>query len=309
MLNGQVDEVISRQLDAVLPVFAEHAEADVMVAYEPVWAIGTGRTADADTAAESIGALRASVATSHGDGAAEAVRILYGGSVNPGNIAAFMAKRRRAADSSGDAPSSDSDIDAGPPEGVGGLPARRGRPKRHRFQTFDMRVAAMDDDAHAGAMAAADDAPGDGHETFTAEALAYWRELNTAAAFNELYAALVPLTQTLPELVLHADAVFARIDERVKAESADALPAILALAGGPLARDLAADYAPLYAKLGAACARHTFLDGARLPHRWLHHPGAFTVAAASACRSRAPPPPARTAASTCATTTSRPTRA
>lgn len=90
---GQTTSVITGQLRTAIAGFEGAEVARSIIAYEPVWAIGTGRTADADTAAESIGELRAQVASSHGAGAAESVRILYGGSVNPGNIAAFMAKR------------------------------------------------------------------------------------------------------------------------------------------------------------------------------------------------------------------------
>jgi triosephosphate isomerase len=90
---GETDAVITAQLKAGLASLEPDEVARSVIAYEPVWAIGTGRTADPDTAAEAIGSLRATVATGHGEGAAEAVRILYGGSVNPGNVAAFMAKR------------------------------------------------------------------------------------------------------------------------------------------------------------------------------------------------------------------------
>jgi triosephosphate isomerase len=89
---GETESVISGQLSASLSGIEPHQLARSAIAYEPVWAIGTGRTADPDIAAEAIGLLRSVVAASHGAAAAEAVRILYGGSVNPGNISAFMAK-------------------------------------------------------------------------------------------------------------------------------------------------------------------------------------------------------------------------
>lgn len=90
---GETASVIASQLAAGLKGIEPEVVARSVIAYEPVWAIGTGRTADPDTAADAIGGLRDSVAASHGEGAAERVRILYGGSVNPGNIASFMAKR------------------------------------------------------------------------------------------------------------------------------------------------------------------------------------------------------------------------
>jgi triosephosphate isomerase (TIM) len=66
--------------------------AGMAVAYEPVWAIGTGRNADPDTAGAVIELIRDTVRRMTGD-AADALRILYGGSVNAGNIKGFMAKR------------------------------------------------------------------------------------------------------------------------------------------------------------------------------------------------------------------------
>ena len=58
-----------------------------MVAYEPVWAIGTGRSAGPDDAQEICAALRARVAEVHGSDVAEAVRVVYGGSVKPDTAA------------------------------------------------------------------------------------------------------------------------------------------------------------------------------------------------------------------------------
>ena len=61
-----------------------------MIAYEPVWAIGTGKTATPEDAQEVIGAIRERLAETHGGRGATAVRILYGGSVKANNIAAIM---------------------------------------------------------------------------------------------------------------------------------------------------------------------------------------------------------------------------
>jgi triosephosphate isomerase len=64
----------------------------VIIAYEPVWAIGTGRTATPDIAAESHSTLRRLVRDHFGEEASAAIRILYGGSVNPGNTRGLMAE-------------------------------------------------------------------------------------------------------------------------------------------------------------------------------------------------------------------------
>jgi len=87
------EEIIGGQLRAGLAGLDASTVASLVVAYEPVWAIGTGRTATDDQAAEAIGFLRDQVRSGWGEDAAESVRILYGGSVNPGNIAGLMAKR------------------------------------------------------------------------------------------------------------------------------------------------------------------------------------------------------------------------
>jgi triosephosphate isomerase len=66
--------------------------AGLVIAYEPVWAIGTGEVATPEDAQEVCAAIRARVRESYGDEAADAVRIQYGGSVKPGNVAAIMAQ-------------------------------------------------------------------------------------------------------------------------------------------------------------------------------------------------------------------------
>jgi triosephosphate isomerase len=89
---GQTDAVLARQISGALKGLSVDQVAGLVLAYEPVWAIGTGQSADPDDAQERIEMCRRRVMESFAD-AAEHVRILYGGSVNPGNIGSFMAKR------------------------------------------------------------------------------------------------------------------------------------------------------------------------------------------------------------------------
>ena len=63
-----------------------------VVAYEPIWAIGTGKTATADDAQEVCGAIRAALAKVFGEEKAAGIRVLYGGSAKPENVAGFLAK-------------------------------------------------------------------------------------------------------------------------------------------------------------------------------------------------------------------------
>ena len=86
--EGRVMEVIGRQLDAVREVLGPVAIGRIVLAYEPVWAIGTGRSASVVQVAEVHAGIRAWLNV---HGAAGGVRILYGGSVKPDNAAAIFA--------------------------------------------------------------------------------------------------------------------------------------------------------------------------------------------------------------------------
>ncbi|MGA8846819.1 MAG: triose-phosphate isomerase [Nocardioides sp.] len=80
------------QVEGSLAGFTAEQVADLVIAYEPVWAIGTGEVATPEDAQEVCGAIRARVRELHGEAAADAVRVLYGGSVKAANIAGIMVK-------------------------------------------------------------------------------------------------------------------------------------------------------------------------------------------------------------------------
>jgi triosephosphate isomerase len=88
---GTTNEVVARQLDAVIELEGIEALAEGVIAYEPVWAIGTGKTATPDQAQEVHAFIRGRVAEKSSD-VAQAVRILYGGSMKPGNAAELIGK-------------------------------------------------------------------------------------------------------------------------------------------------------------------------------------------------------------------------
>jgi len=86
---GRTQEVITRQLGAALYGIDVNRAADLTIAYEPVWAIGTGRAATPDYANETMGLIRGLLVGRFGHLAAE-MRILYGGSVTPANARSLM---------------------------------------------------------------------------------------------------------------------------------------------------------------------------------------------------------------------------
>ena len=89
--SGQTFAVVQKQLDEGLEGFSSDEIQKMIVAYEPVWAIGTGKTATTEQAQEVHDSIRRQLDTAYGNSVAKAVRILYGGSVKPGNISDLMA--------------------------------------------------------------------------------------------------------------------------------------------------------------------------------------------------------------------------
>ncbi|MCC7547668.1 MAG: triose-phosphate isomerase [Burkholderiales bacterium] len=89
---GRTNEVVGEQLRAVLESAGNDALADAVLAYEPVWAIGTGRSASPGQAQEVHGWLREQVARAAGEDAAARLPILYGGSVKAANAAELFAQ-------------------------------------------------------------------------------------------------------------------------------------------------------------------------------------------------------------------------
>jgi triosephosphate isomerase len=87
--GGHVAHVTAQLRAALAGVSAEQARS-IVVAYEPVWAIGSGQAATSEQAQQVCAALRAVIAEVLGDDVAAATRILYGGSVKAANIAGFM---------------------------------------------------------------------------------------------------------------------------------------------------------------------------------------------------------------------------
>ena len=90
--DGKTEEVLRTQVHAALRNISASEARRLVLAYEPIWAIGTGSTASPETAAEAHRQIRAEVKQCCGETVAQNTRILYGGSVRPDNIAALMAQ-------------------------------------------------------------------------------------------------------------------------------------------------------------------------------------------------------------------------
>lgn len=89
--GAQVEHVVGQLRTALAGVTTEQA-ASIVVAYEPIWAIGTGEVATPDDAQEVCAAIRTLISDLYGGDVADGVRVLYGGSVKANNVAAIMAQ-------------------------------------------------------------------------------------------------------------------------------------------------------------------------------------------------------------------------
>ncbi len=90
--GGKTLDVVLGQLDAGLEGVAKDRATEVVIAYEPVWAIGTGRTASPGDAQEVHEAIRKRLGERFDTAASGAIRVLYGGSVKPNNAAELLAQ-------------------------------------------------------------------------------------------------------------------------------------------------------------------------------------------------------------------------
>lgn len=89
---GQTADVLKTQIAGGFAGITAEMAAPIVIAYEPVWAIGTGKTATPEMAADAHRIIRAEIATLLGIGVASAMRILYGGSVKPDNATALLSQ-------------------------------------------------------------------------------------------------------------------------------------------------------------------------------------------------------------------------
>jgi len=90
--NGTTHDVLNRQVTKAFAGIAEKDMKKIVIAYEPVWAIGTGKTATADVADEACGYIRSVIRGLYNESVSESLRIQYGGSVNPKNIDELLSK-------------------------------------------------------------------------------------------------------------------------------------------------------------------------------------------------------------------------
>jgi triosephosphate isomerase len=91
--SGRAEEVVRKQIDGALEGIAVDDPALLVIAYEPVWAIGTGETATPQQAQEMHALIRSLLADRYGENKASEIEILYGGSVKPHNAVELFGQR------------------------------------------------------------------------------------------------------------------------------------------------------------------------------------------------------------------------
>lgn len=90
--KGMEKDVVKRQVEAALEDIDKKNIEDIVIAYEPIWAIGTGKTASNKDANDMISFIRQTVSDKYGENISQSMRIQYGGSVKPNNIKELMAE-------------------------------------------------------------------------------------------------------------------------------------------------------------------------------------------------------------------------
>jgi triosephosphate isomerase len=90
---GRAKNVVTGQVKAAVKGLSPDQVAGLVIAYEPLWAIGSGRSASAEDAGEIMGVIREYISDDFDEEASDDIRILYGGSVKPDNIAEFMSQK------------------------------------------------------------------------------------------------------------------------------------------------------------------------------------------------------------------------
>lgn len=90
--GGRANQVVEAQLSGGMRNLTASEASRIIIAYEPVWAIGTGRTATPETAQQMHAFIRSAIRAMFGEGVAEGTRVLYGGSVKPDNIGLLMSQ-------------------------------------------------------------------------------------------------------------------------------------------------------------------------------------------------------------------------
>lgn len=90
--SGETNQIVKTQVESAFALCTKEQAAQSVIAYEPIWAIGTGKSSSAEDADETCGYIRQVIADKFGQETANQIRIQYGGSVKPNNISEYMRK-------------------------------------------------------------------------------------------------------------------------------------------------------------------------------------------------------------------------